>query len=246
MASPVFTLLTGFRVVAALLFAAFNLVPLYGIHAWGWDAFQLLLLYWGETAILFACTLTHIALVPPARLGNMIVNGNSMPASRLMMVGFFAMHGGLFIAIHLFFLCVLFSSNAFKSLHGVGDFVTTFLIASGAWLALVLVAIAGIIDVLTGEYHPAFVDAFARRLHVALARPAEDPPGDAIGSLVGGLYLRIFIMQAAIIFGGMAAQHFGLLAPLIVVIALKTLADVVTRIGPVLQAPAPPLSGQQA
>ena len=64
---------TALRVAAAALFAAFNLVPLYGIYAWGWDAFQLLLLYWGETVILFVCTLAHIALIPPARLGTMIV-----------------------------------------------------------------------------------------------------------------------------------------------------------------------------
>ena len=55
---------TALRVAAAALFAAFNLVPLYGIYAWGWDAFQLLLLYWGETVILFVCTLAHIALIP--------------------------------------------------------------------------------------------------------------------------------------------------------------------------------------
>jgi hypothetical protein len=237
---------TTFRVLAALLFAAFNLIPLYGIYAWGWDAFELLPLYWGETAVLFACTLIHIACIPPVRLGTMIVNGKTLPATRLMAVGFFALHGGIFVAVHLLFLCLLFSGNAFRQIHGIWDFVFVFFIASGAWLALALVAFAALIDVLTGAYHPAFVDAFAVKLHVALARSPEQQPGDAIGSVVGGLYLRIFIMQAAIIFGGMAAQRFGSMAPLVIVIALKTLIDIATRLEPIFRAPAVPLSGQRA
>jgi len=240
------SLLTTLRVLAALLFTAFNLIPLYGIYAWGWDAFQLLLLYWGETFILFACTLTHIACIPPARLGTMIVNGKTVPASRAMMVGFFAVHGGGFVSIHLFFLCALFSGDAFSQLHGVVDFIRSFLLASGAWAPLLLVVLAGIVDVLTGEYHPAFVDAFARWLHVTLDRPPIGQPGDAVGSVVGGLYLRIFVMQAAIIFGGMASQRYGSLAPLVIVIALKTLADLAMRIDAITKGPAAPLlSGAQ-
>ncbi len=122
------------RIVAAMLFSAFNLVPLYGIYAWGWDAFQLLLLYWAETVILFACTLVHIACIPRARLGTMTVNGRTVPASRAMMVGFFAFHGGTFIAIHLLFLCVLFSGDAFRRIDGVAGFLRTFFFASGAWV----------------------------------------------------------------------------------------------------------------
>ncbi len=49
--------------------------------------------------------------------------------------------------------------------------------------------------------------------------------GDAVGAIVGTLYIRIFIMQAAIIFGAMFAQRRGSLAPLLIVIGLKTLYD---------------------
>ena len=234
---------TALRVAAAALFAAFNLVPLYGIYAWGWDAFQLLLLYWGETVILFVCTLAHIALIPPTRLGTMIVNGRTVAASRLMTVGFFAVHGGIFITAHLFFLCMLFSGAEFGRLNGVADFLRTFFIASGAWVPLLLAALAGVIDVLTGPFHPAFVDAFARRLHVALARSAAAPTGDAVGSVVGGLYLRIVIMQVAIIFGAMASLRYGTLAPLVIVIAFKTLIDLGTRLSAISGvSPAPLLS----
>lgn len=235
---------TALRVLAAVLFAAFNLIPLFGIYAWGWDAFQLLLLYWAETAILFVCTLVHIASIPPQRLGTMIVNGRTVPASRAMMVGFFALHGGIFIAAHLIFLCVLFSGAEFSRLNGVADFLHTYFVASGAWVPLILVALAGAVDVLTGPYHPAFVDAFARRLHIVLARAgdaASAPAGDAIGSVVLGLYGRIIIMQAAIIFGAMAALRFGTMAPLVIVIGLKTLTDLGTRLSAIFGAPPAPL-----
>ncbi len=209
----------------------------------GWNAFQLLLLYWAETALLFACTLADIACIPPARLGNMIVNGRTVPASRAMMVGFFALHGGMFIAIHLLFLCVLFSGDAFRQVDGVSGFLRTFFLISGAWAPLLLVGLAGAIDVLTGTYHPAFVDAFARRLHVMLASPADTGKGDAVGSVVLGLYGRIFIMQFGIIFGAMVSARFGSLAPLVIVIVLKTMIDLLTRLAPIFAAAPAPLLG---
>jgi Family of unknown function (DUF6498) len=175
--------LTMLRVLAAALYAGFNFVPLYGIYAWGWDAFQLLLLYWGETAILLLCTLARVACIPPDRLGTMIVNGRSVPASRLMMVGFFAVHGGGFIALHLLFLCVAFSGGRLRDIHGIADFVYRFFIASGVWAALLLAALAG-------------------------------------------------AMQIAIIFGAMAAWRFGSVAPLVIVIALKTIVDFAMRLLP--------------
>ena len=165
---------TALRVAAAALFAAFNLMPLYGIYAWGWDAFQLLLLYWGETVLLFVCTLAHIALIPPARLGTMIVNGNTMAASRPMMVGFFAVHGGVFITAHLFFLCMLFSGAEFSRLNGVADFLRTFFIASGAWVPLLLAALAGVIDVLVRSIPPSSMrsrDGCTWRLRAPQPRP---------------------------------------------------------------------------
>jgi hypothetical protein len=238
---------TALRVIAAALFAAFNLVPLYGLVVWGWDAFQLLLLYWGETAILFLCTLAHIACIPPTQLGTMLVNGKTVPAGRLMMVGFFAVHGGMFLAGHLFFLCVLFSDSRLGHLGGVAGFVRTFFVVSGAWAPLVLVALAGTLDVLTGPYHPAFVDAFARAFHVALARPKGAAPGQAVGSVVGGLYVRVVIMQVAIIFGAFAATVVGSAAPLVILVVLKTAIDFVVRLSAICgAAPAPLLSRARA
>src|SRR5262249_49785825 len=119
------------RFLIAALFAAYNLVPLYGIRHWGWDAFQLLILYWTETLILAAWTMVRIARLPEERLGTMTVNGKVVKATHRMMVGFFSLHAGMFVAVHLLFLCLLFSGDWFERLHGFGDFFHTFFIASG-------------------------------------------------------------------------------------------------------------------
>jgi hypothetical protein len=219
--------ITVLRVLAALASAAFNLTPLYGVYAWGWDAFQLLLLYWAETVVLFACALVHIRFIPTAQLGTMIVNGRTVVPTHCGLMGFFALSAVPFIAGHFFFISVLFSGDWFKRLHGLGDAMHAFLIASGAWKPLMMAALAGAIDVLIGEFHPAFVDALARRVHLVWRRGKPVP--DAFGSIIGGVYARILLTQAGVIFGGMALQRYGTMAPLAIVVGLKTLLDLGTR-----------------
>jgi hypothetical protein len=220
--------ITILRILAALASAAFNLTPLYGVYAWGWDAFQLLLLYWAETVVLFGCALVHIRFIPTAQLGTMIVDGRTVAATHRSLMGFFALSAVPFIAGHLFFLCVLFSGDWFKRLHGLTDIVHTSLIASGAWTPLLMVTLAGVIDLLIGEFHPAFVDALARRLHLVWRR--RKPAPDAFGGIVGGTYARIVITQAAVIFGGMVLQGYGTMAPIAIVVGLKTLLDLGARL----------------
>ena len=158
-----------------------------------------------------------------------------------MWIGFFSLHAGVFIAVHLVFLCLLFSGDWFSRLNGPGDFLHTFYIASGAWIPLTITAVAGGADVLTGAFHPRFVDTFGARLgFVPTASPAAGT-GDAAGGIVGALYGRIVMMQLAIIFGAWAAHSWGSLAPLVIMIALKTLFDFGNRLMAAKPTPAAPL-----
>jgi hypothetical protein len=213
------------RVLIALWFAAYNLVPLYGLYAWHWDAFQLLILYWSETVVLAAWTLLHIAFVPSNLLGDVTINGKTGPATHASLIGIMALVVGIFCTAHLLFLCVLFSGDWFRRLHGVGDFLRTFYIDSDAWIPLVIVTLAGGADVLTGPYRPNFVDALALRLNI-VAAPATPPrAGDAVGNILGGLLGRIVLMQVAIIFGAWAVMSWGSVAPLAIIVGLKTVYD---------------------
>jgi hypothetical protein len=114
------------RLLVALLFTAYNLLPLYGLWAWNWDAFQLLILYWSETVVLAAWTMARLALVPPDLLGDMTVNGKTVKATHGKLIGVMSLTAGIFCAGHLLFLCVLFSGDWFRRLHGIGDFLRTF------------------------------------------------------------------------------------------------------------------------
>jgi hypothetical protein len=213
------------RVLVALWFAAYNLVPLYGLWAWHWDAFQLLILYWSETVVLAAWTMVRLAFVPANLLGEVTINGKTGPATHASLIGIMSLVAGIFCTVHLVFLCAIFSGDWFRRLHGIGDFLRTFYIDSDAWIPLSIVTLAGGAEALTGQYRPQFVDALAQRLNI-VAVPATPPgAGDAVGNIVGGLLSRIVVMQVAIIFGAWLASFWGSLAPLAILVGLKTLYD---------------------
>jgi hypothetical protein len=80
-----------------------------------------------------------------------------------------------------------------------------------------------------------------------LPRPKDTAPGQAIGSVVGGLYVRVIIMQVAIIFGAFAATVLGSAAPLLILVVLKTVVDFAVRLSALTgAAPAPLLSRARA
>jgi hypothetical protein len=81
------------------------------------------------------------------------------------------------------------------------------------------------------SFRPGDKPALERRLQRIL-EPTQVAEGtrrrrddSAVGAVVGALYLRIGIMQVAIIFGAWFAEAIGSLAPLLLVIILKTVID---------------------
>lgn len=181
-----------------------NLLPLAGVAWWGWDAFEVLILYWMQTLLVTFFTVLHVGKVPPSSLGTVKVDGRSRPATRrdfrLVLGGM----GLIFCAAHILFLWVFFSGDWSKVVRGPFTFWQHFVIANGAWAALLLNLAGGVIHY--------------------LATPSGG--GDTINGLYVRLFLRIFAMQAAIIFGAMLLQSYGAKsAPLIILIVLKTLFD---------------------
>ena len=98
-------------------------------------------------------------------------------------------------------------------------------VADGLWLALIFMFVSAWISYL-GSAPPAYPRTIERGLTPKKAL-AQDPEAgsDAVGEVVGGLFVRIVIMQIAIIFGGMLARTYGSMAPLLIVIGFKTLFD---------------------
>jgi hypothetical protein len=214
------------RVVATGTTLVGNLIPLVGVLFWQWDTFQLLMLYWMETVILAFWTMRRLARLPADQAGNITINGRERPASNSMLVGFFTLHAGIFILVHLIFLWAMFSGEWLTKVHGPASFFRELFVANGLWLGLLFFLIAGWVS-----FHTEAKPAFQRRLEGKLQstkfveQTQKKTGGDAVGAVVATLYTRIFIMQIAIIFGAWFAGAIGSMAPLLLVIGLKTLID---------------------
>jgi uncharacterized protein DUF6498 len=196
-----------------------NLIPLAGVLYWGWDTFQLLMLYWMETAILAFWTLLRLSRLDAAECGTMTVNGKVQPATPFSLAGFFAIHSSAFILGHLLFLWVFFSSEWLKNIHSVGEFFYGLFVAHGIWAALLLFLVMHAVAFLANP-HP------LPSPRTGKSDKGEKP--DTVGGIIAALYIRIVVMQVAIIFGALFSGFTGSLAPLLIVMVLKTLSDLVT------------------
>jgi hypothetical protein len=164
----------------------------------------------------------RIAASPDGSMGPLIINGRPNNSSRVM-AAFFVVHAGIFMGAHLLFLWVLFSGAWAKRIHGPFDFVDKIVIATDLWIPLLLLFLSRGVSFLFHILKPDLI----LRLEAMLPLhnlPPPPGPGDA-GSIIGGFYARIMLMQVAIIFGAFIAARLDALAPLVILVVLKTLID---------------------
>lgn len=197
-----------------------NAIPLIGVFYWGWDIFVLLMLYWMETLIIAFWTLLRILVA-----GDFARSFVGEVIGRLFMFGFFLVHAGGFMLGHLIFLWGFFGnewlhqipvSNSLSTLP-IEAFWTKMVIANGLLIPLVIsFAARGV----------AFIVEMSRISLWKRLLDEESPGGKQAGSLVGGLYIRIVIMHLVVIIGAILAQKLGAIAPLVLLIAGKTIVDI--------------------
>lgn len=104
-----------------------NLFPLFGVLRLGWNASDILLLYWGENAIIGIWNLLKMSTA----------KGAGPAGPKLLFLLFFAVHYGFFMAVHYFFL-VSFLSKGFGPpgfsldlLRGVGPGLLVLFLSHG-------------------------------------------------------------------------------------------------------------------
>jgi len=205
-----------------LLVLAANLLPLAGVWFWGWDAFQVLMLYWAETVIVAFWSLASVATYPDPKgtsSGRIFTNPGK--------TAFFTLHAGIFISVHLLFLVVIFG-GPWKGRTGQPPaFIDALFIESGAWVALAFAFVAGFIGFVTATPTPTVAVPLLRRFGLTPSTPDETLPAEpeSVPPIVLGLYTRIAVMQVGIIFGAWFAQSLGSRAPLVIVIVLKSLIE---------------------
>ena len=201
----------------ALVLVAANLLPLVGVAFWGWDAFVLLMLYWLETLVIAFWTILPILVIPGMTANGMGVRlaGARQAAGQVGTVLFLTFHAGIFMAVHFLFLWTLFSGPWADLIHGPVDFVVGLVVGTGLWFPLlILFLVRG-----WGVFGPYLAPRLSF-LPIA-APPAVDEP-----ALLVALYVRIFIMQVAIILGGwLAILSGGSIGALALLVVAKTLVD---------------------
>jgi hypothetical protein len=196
-----------------------NLLPLAGVWWWNWNIFDVLILYWMQTVLLVVFTLLQITKLPESGLGNITVNGRVRAATRRDYLMIFGAVGAVFCGAHLLFLWVFFSGQLNRIVHGPVTFWQHMVIANGAWVALALNLMGGLARYLLLPPRPAFVRWIGARIGL------KENNASNIDAIFGTLFVRIFVMQAAIIFGAMLVDSYGSIAALMILIMLKTLID---------------------
>jgi hypothetical protein len=189
---------------AALLVLA-NLVPLYGVLAWGWEVFPLLVLFWAENVIVGLLNVARMLAVDPA--------DPLLWGAKLFLVPFFCVHYGMFTAGHGIFVLSGMFGGAYKvqGFNPLGAALDAFR-ELGLWLPAGILAASHLFSFLWNY------------LYRGEFRRAE------LKALMHKPYTRVILLHVTILFGGMAALALG--SPvwaLVLLIALKTLIDVVAH-----------------
>jgi len=223
---------------ATVVILAANLFPLVGLLWWGWDAFLLLMLYWTETGIIAFWTVMQIVLSPRAAIGLLNINGTEKTVSPVALGAFFTLHAGVFMGVHLMFLWAVFSGGWERRTGSVIGFFKHALTTEGLWVPLLILFVG------RGIFALAEVVSLRRALRRAATTASAPKPTLKIDSLLLGLYGRIFVMQATIIFGGMIAVFLGSAIPFVLLIVLKSAADLLLPGLSVRMPTAPPESRQ--
>jgi hypothetical protein len=212
---------------STLIILLANLAPLAGVRFLGWDAFQILMLYWMETAVIAFWTIASIAVQGPAESGATAARPGLAP--RIITAAIYTLHAGAFMAAHFFFLWVIFAGEWAKRTTGLGEFLVEVIFRAGLWIPVVAMFIGyGIAyrnDMAVRE-----PDDGSARAASGVATAAQQQAGRRPAFSIGRLYARIVVMQVAIILGAWAAVELGSMAPLLLLIVGKTVVDVFVHV----------------
>jgi hypothetical protein len=216
---------------STVLLIAADLFPLAGVAFWHWDAFLLLMLYWMDTAIIAFWTIARVAATPRENLGDVrIGSGATAITSRWAVVPFFVVHAGMFMAVHFLFLWIIFAGAWAGKIHGPGDFVRLIIVDSRLWLPLAGLMLSRGASFLFHVLSPDRLQRIEQALFRRPVRLAARAPAGSVGGEIAALYARVVIMQLAIILGAFLSMLLGTMAPFVILIVLKTAADVVVHL----------------
>jgi hypothetical protein len=203
---------------SVLILIAANLIPLYGVLHWGWDLYLLMTVYWMETGIIGLWTIPRMAIT-----GKWVA---------LVLVPFFVVHFGGFMAGHFVFLWALFAGGWADRVAGVGDFFRVIVFGAGLWIAFLALFVSHgasfYLNVLRPLLREDSDDAAARA-----GRPANPAPAQIADprKVMMAPYGRIVVMHVTILGGAFLIQIFQTrVAAFVLLIALKVAFDIAAHV----------------
>ena len=131
---PASPLARGPSIPSAVGLVVANLVPLVGVVGFGWDLFEVMWLYWAENGIVGAYALL--------RIGSAGRGGWASVVPKLFLMPFFAVHYGLFWAVHGVFVYALFGGHRTNPIDAEEGFFTSVLTADLPAEALLAMALS--------------------------------------------------------------------------------------------------------
>ena len=195
----------------AALIVAGNLIPVLGVLLLGWDAGQILILYWTETVIIGLLTLPRILTAQGPIAERAAFSGTSI-AERIAMTIFFCIHFGLFCAGQGFFAAMLSAMAQLPdpgaTIEGPDVVIRAILAGTDFRLAVAGVAVVQLF-------------LFWREWIASGLWRTSEPKTE-----MGRPYGRIFVMQFAVIFGAFIMLALKLPSGMILILcAGKTILD---------------------
>lgn len=201
---------------STLFLIAANLVPLYGVLFWGWNLYGLMVLYWMETSIIGFFAIVRMAM--------------TAGFAAIILVPFFIVHFGGFMAGHIFFITALFGGG--DRVGGPEHFlaiVWSAIVEHGLWIAFVALLVSHSISFTLNVWRPHRAEGRAQALQGA--RSPERPQAKDARAIMLAPYGRIVLMHVTIIFGAFLIQVFRTkLAAFVLLIALKIVFDVASHV----------------
>lgn len=201
--------------IPLLALTAANLVPLFGAFFLGWEAFDIVLLYWAENLAVGFYNILKIAFVQVSRPIEHL--------GKLFLIPFFAVHYGGFTAGHGFFILMLFKKG--EEPFPAGDAWPCFFV----FLQMLLNVIKQAYSVMSTPMRYALAGLFLSHgisfVYNYLLKGEFKRTNPQ--KLMSSPYARIVVMHLAIIIGAFISMALGSpVAVLAVLVVLKTALDI--------------------
>jgi len=190
------------RNIAVLALIAANLIPLGGVLLYDWTVFDVMIVFWAENVI--------VGLLNILRMATLLVLRQDYGA--LVLAPFFAVHYGMFTAVHGIFVIALFGPEYMQDVGEIEMFMAVLAIPG---LLVPFVALAS-------SHFASYALNFLYRGEFSFITSGE---------LMMKPYARVVVLHLVILFGGAAAVGLGQpVYALVLLVLLKIGIDVTAHV----------------